>query len=149
MTDAGGPMVNFWNDTDGDPKIFATPSAFGRVIRNLIDNAISFSPKNGAVTVALEKDNGHRQGLLLLTVTDEGPGVPEDNLESIFNRFYTSRPDGAAFGSNSGLGLAIARQIVKSHGGYIWCRNVRDEDNPDASGVCFTVEIPIHKSGSA
>jgi len=149
VTEAGGPMVNFCNNTNGDPKIFATPSALGRVIRNLIDNAISFSPKNGAVTVALEKDNGHRQGLLLLTVTDEGPGVPEDNLESIFNRFYTSRPDGATFGSNSGLGLAIARQIVKSHGGYIWCRNVRDADNPDASGACFTVEIPIQKGGFA
>ncbi|MEO1657925.1 MAG: HAMP domain-containing sensor histidine kinase [Pseudomonadota bacterium] len=149
VTDAGGPMVNFWNDTDGDPKIFATPSAFGRVVRNLIDNAISFSPKNGAVTVALEKETGQRQGLVLLTVTDEGPGVPEENLESIFNRFYTSRPDGATFGSNSGLGLAIARQIVKSHGGYIWCENVKDDDNPDATGACFSVEIPIHKGGSA
>ncbi|MEM6745856.1 MAG: HAMP domain-containing sensor histidine kinase [Pseudomonadota bacterium] len=149
VTDAGGPIVNFWNDTEDDPKIFATPSAFGRVIRNLVDNAISFSPKNGAVTVALEKDDGHRQGLLLLTVTDEGPGVPEENLESIFNRFYTSRPDGATFGSNSGLGLAIARQIVKSHGGYVWCDNVKDPDNPDATGACFSVEIPIHKGGSA
>ncbi|MEO1042244.1 MAG: HAMP domain-containing sensor histidine kinase [Pseudomonadota bacterium] len=147
VTDAGGPMVNFWNDTDADPKIFATPSAFGRVIRNLIDNAISFSPKNGAVTVAIEKDDGQRQGFVLVTVTDEGPGVPEDNLESIFNRFYTSRPDGATFGSNSGLGLAIARQIVKSHGGYIWCENISDPDHPEATGACFSLEIPIHKKG--
>ncbi|MEM9809984.1 MAG: HAMP domain-containing sensor histidine kinase [Pseudomonadota bacterium] len=147
VTDAGGPMVNFWDELDSDPKIFASPAALGRVVRNLIDNAISFSPPSGAVTIALEKDGSARHPCVLLTVTDEGPGVPEDNLESIFNRFYTSRPQGATFGSNSGLGLAIARQIVESHGGRIWCENVQGPDDDMRTGACFSLQIPLHKGG--
>lgn len=147
VSDAGGPKVNFWNDLEGQgTKIFAASAALGRVIRNLIDNAVSFSPANGAVSVALEKSDQSRQQSVLITVTDEGPGVPPENLESIFDRFYTtSRPEGATFGSNSGLGLAIARQIVESHGGRIWAENVSDSDR---TGARFCVELPLHGSAA-
>jgi glutamine synthetase len=83
----------------------------GQVFRNLIDNARSFSPHGGEVVVALQKGMGQ----VTVTVSDNGPGIPPENLETVFERFYTSRPKGAAFGGNSGLGLSIARQIVEEH----------------------------------
>ena len=149
VMDIGGPRVNFWDETAGDPKIFGASASLGRVVRNLIDNAVSFSPPSGAVTVALEKFPGPGQGFVLITVTDEGPGVPKDNLETIFNRFYTSRPSGTTFGANSGLGLAIARQIIESHGGRIWCENIADDCDEDSTktGARFSIEMPVYQGG--
>jgi two-component system sensor histidine kinase ChvG len=109
----------------------------GQVFRNLIDNARSFSPEGGEVRVTLERQRGEA----LAVVEDDGPGVPPDNLETVFERFYTSRPKGAAFGGNSGLGLSIARQIVQAHGGTI-----RAENRVDAAGAVqgarFIVVLP-------
>ncbi|MEM1379871.1 MAG: HAMP domain-containing sensor histidine kinase [Pseudomonadota bacterium] len=151
VTEAGGPVVNFWDDTSGSNVLFGAPAALGRVLRNLIDNAVSFSPMSGAVTVALEATSSSRPDEILVTVTDEGPGVPPENLESIFDRFYTSRPQGSTFGSNSGLGLAIARQIIESHGGRIWAENVEPEKpdvlGADFAGARFSIVLPIHKGG--
>jgi two-component system sensor histidine kinase ChvG len=84
----------------------------GQVFRNLIDNAISFSPEHGKVTVTASAHDV----VARVTVEDEGPGIPPGNLESIFDRFYTERP-GDSFGRNSGLGLSIARQIIEGAGG--------------------------------
>jgi two-component system sensor histidine kinase ChvG len=70
-------------------------------------------------------------------VEDQGPGIPPDNLETIFERFYTQRPKGAAFGGNSGLGLSIARQIVTAHGGRIYA------ENRTPSGARLVVELPV------
>ena len=81
----------------------------GQVFRNLIDNAISFSPEGGTVAIAARKHHAFAR----ITVEDDGPGIPPDNLESIFERFYTERP-GENFGKNSGLGLSIARQITQN-----------------------------------
>ena len=91
--------------------------------RNLIDNARSFSPPGGEVRVALRRQKREA----LVQIDDDGPGIPPENLETIFQRFYTARPKGAAFGGNSGLGLAIARHIVEAHGGKIWAENRLDE----------------------
>jgi two-component system sensor histidine kinase ChvG len=73
-------------------------------------------------------------------VEDDGPGIPPDNPETVFERFYTSRPKGAAFGGNSGLGLAIARQIIDTHDGRIWAEN-RVEDGK-VIGASFRVTLP-------
>ena len=72
---------------------------------------------------------------------DDGPGIPPDNLETVFERFYTSRPKGAAFGGNSGLGLSIARQIVAAQGGTIHADNRIGADG-QVAGARFTVVLP-------
>ena len=109
----------------------------GQLLRNLIDNARSFSPKGGEVRVRLERGRGQA----VLTVDDDGPGIPPDNLETIFQRFYTSRPKGAAFGGNSGLGLSIARQIAAAQGGSIRAENRTGPDGA-VEGARFVVTLP-------
>ncbi|MEZ5891746.1 MAG: ATP-binding protein [Parvularculaceae bacterium] len=124
--------------------VLGNPAALGQVIRNLIDNARSFSPAGGEVRVFLEPPAA-RSGAIRIIVEDDGPGIPPDSLERIFNRFYTKRPAGSAFGNNSGLGLAISRQIVNSHGGRIYAENrLRDPDDPMSArrGARFVVELP-------
>jgi len=124
-------------DPSGAPAyMFGNPSALGQVFRNLIDNARSFSPATSEVRVRIAA-SGHAWRVY---VDDDGPGVPPDTIEKIFSRFYTKRPKGAAFGDNSGLGLAISRQIVNSHGGEIWAENRGDADAPE--GARFIVELP-------
>jgi len=98
-----------------------------RVLRNLIDNALTFSPADGEVRIKAElQSEGER---VIITVEDDGPGVPEGNLEAVFDRFYTERPKGAQFGSHSGLGLAICRQIVTAHKGTIHAENRQSAAN--------------------
>jgi two-component system sensor histidine kinase ChvG len=109
----------------------------GQVFRNLIDNAMSFSPAGGKVMVtALRQEMVAR-----ITVEDEGPGIPPDNLESIFERFYTERP-GETFGRNSGLGLSIARQIIEGAGGRIYAEN-RAPGDQQGAGARLIVELPL------
>lgn len=131
-------------DPSGAPLyLFANPTALGQVFRNLIDNARSFSPPGGEVRVFLEAPHD-RGNLIRVYVDDDGPGIPPDALEKVFRRFYTKRPAGAAFGNNSGLGLAICRQIVNSHGGMIYAENRFVEEGADArpAGARFVVELP-------
>lgn len=78
--------------------------------------------------------------MIRMTVEDEGPGVPPDKLEKIFQRFYTDRPAGAKFGNNSGLGLSIVRQIAETHRGSVWAEN-RMSDGKIA-GARFVVDLP-------
>ena len=123
-------------DRIGAPAyVFANPSALGQVFRNLIDNALSFSGPQASVRVHLVTE----EGALYVYVDDDGPGVPADAKEKIFSRFYTKRPQGAAFGDNSGLGLAISRQIVNSHQGRIWVENRGSDEAP--RGARFIVAL--------
>lgn len=114
-------------------------SRLGQVLTNLVDNARSFSPDGGTVTITFR-----RAGLdVIVTVDDEGPGIRPDALERIFERFYTDRPDGESFGNNSGLGLAISRQIVEAHRGTIVAENrVDPADAERVLGARFTVTMP-------
>ncbi|MEL6977535.1 MAG: sensor histidine kinase [Pseudomonadota bacterium] len=108
-----------------------------QVFHNLIDNALSFSPDGSEIEVALKPKPIDQRPGLMITVTDEGPGVPPANLESIFQRFYSERPEGEEFGRHSGLGLSICRQIVEAHGGRVWAEN-----RIDRSGARFHVHLP-------
>jgi two-component system sensor histidine kinase ChvG len=74
-------------------------------------------------------------------VDDDGPGIPEGKLAAIFDRFYTERPPGEAFGKHSGLGLAISKQIVEAHHGAIWAENRYDLAG-NLVGARFTVDLP-------
>jgi two-component system sensor histidine kinase ChvG len=115
----------------------------GQVFRNLIDNARSFSPSSGMVTVSIEVVKGKEGAVVRALVEDQGPGIPPENLETVFERFYTQRPKGAAFGGNSGLGLSIARQIVTSHGGRIYAQNLDGLGRGELGGARLIVELPL------
>ena len=134
------------------------------MVTNLIENACSFSEPGGVVRVALERTSARKEpegkqfcDHVVITVDDDGPGIPPHALERIFERFYTDRPS-QGFGQNSGLGLSISRQIVEAHGGRIWAcnrpaelANVRvgsperdegDEITRHGAGARFVVELP-------
>jgi two-component system sensor histidine kinase ChvG len=122
-------------------KVLGHDNRLGQVVSNLIDNALSFSASGSTVTVNLRR----RGAWVELHIDDEGPGVPSDNLERIFQRFYTDRPEGS-FGKNSGLGLSISRQIVEAHRGTIHAENRLGSPGPDGSrpitGARFVVRLP-------
>jgi len=115
----------------------------GQVVSNLIDNARSFSPAGGAVRVLCRRV----KDAVEIVVDDDGPGVPDDARERIFERFYTDRPH-QGFGQNSGLGLSISKQIVEAHGGRIWVENRTAPAAPDSDepprviGARFVVSLP-------
>lgn len=104
-----------------------------QVVRNLVDNAVSFSPDGGLVVVVVVRA-GDR---VLLRVDDAGPGIPHENREDIFRRFYTERPEAEDFGRHSGLGLAIVRTIVEAHDGTI-----EVSEREDGPGARFVVSLP-------
>ena len=113
----------------------------GQVFRNIIDNARSFSPEGGEVRVTLAHSNADPMRPTSIVFEDDGPGIPDDNLETIFQRFYTSRPKGTSFGKNSGLGLSISRQIIEAHSGKIWAEN-RKDDTGNVVGARFSILLP-------
>lgn len=126
-------------DTENAFMVYGNDSRIGQVVTNLIDNAISFSPEAGVVIVRARHDARSVE----VTVEDEGPGIPEDRLEIVFDRFYTDRPATEALrGKNSGLGLSISREIVHSHGGVIVAENRAGTDGMERCGSRFIVRIP-------
>ncbi|HEY4943337.1 MAG TPA: stimulus-sensing domain-containing protein [Rhizomicrobium sp.] len=119
-------------DLPAQAHVLGRDERLGQVFRNLIDNAVSFSKEGGVVLVSARAESG----VARVTVDDDGPGIPPDNLETIFERFYTERPH-SHFGNNSGLGLSIARQIAESAGGSIRA------ENREPAGARFIVELPL------
>ena len=126
-------------------RAFETP--FAQVLRNLIDNALTFSDVDGEVRLDVAVQNRRERDWVVISVDDDGPGIPEDNLETVFDRFYTQRPKGAQFGSHSGLGLAICRQIITAHKGRIWAENRQDAANGSVQGARFVIEVPRQTQG--
>ena len=130
----GDATIAFARPRRASAMVLGKPDRLARAIDNIIDNAISFSPPGGLVEVAATRVGDQ----VLIRVDDEGPGVPGEAREAIFNRFHSVRPEGENFGRHSGLGLAIARAIVEGHDGEI---DVRDRDDAP-SGARFTICLP-------
>ena len=108
-----------------------------QVFLNIIGNAVSFSPPRGEIRLTAR----HNGRTVIVTVEDEGPGIPGEKLTAIFDRFYTERPSGEQFGTHSGLGLSISKQIVEAHRGMIWAENRKGADGATA-GARFSVRLP-------
>ncbi|WP_377193243.1 sensor histidine kinase [Ruegeria meonggei] len=112
-----------------------------QVFVNLITNAISFCEESDAIRVWVRR----RENRVLIVVEDTGPGIPEQALTKVFTQFYSERP-AEHFGNNSGLGLAISKQIVEAHGGVIWAENIRPTEadiTSDPLGARFVVGLPV------
>ena len=108
-----------------------------QVLRNLIANAQSFSPPRGRIWLRAREADGQVE----LSVDDQGPGIPEANLEHVFDRFYSERPKSERFGQHSGLGLSISRQIVEALHGWIGAGNRKDSVG-EVMGARFVVRLP-------
>ncbi|NDV98424.1 sensor histidine kinase [Salipiger sp. PrR002] len=140
--DARKKGIEFITDLPEKPiPINGLEPRLAQVFVNLITNAISFCEDGDAIRVwARRRDNR-----VLVVVEDTGPGIPEEALQKIFKRFYSQRPEND-FGNNSGLGLAISKQIVEAHGGVIWAENIRPTEADITSeplGARFVVGLPI------
>ncbi len=111
----------------------------GQIVTNLIENARSFVPEStGVITVRLTRE----RSMCIVRVEDNGPGIRAENVDRIFERFYTDRPDGEDFGQNSGLGLSISRQIAEAHGGSLSVQNIVDERTRAVTGARFVLSLP-------
>ena len=128
----------------GAGDTFSVPghdSRLGQVISNLLSNAQSFSEAGGKVRIVCRRVRNEIE----IVVDDDGPGIREDALQRIFERFYTDRPH-QGFGQNSGLGLSISKQIIEAHGGRIWAENRLGAADPDGvptvMGAHFVVRLP-------
>lgn len=143
---------------------FAAPGTFvidahegrlGQVVTNLVDNALSFSPPEGCVTVTVQAEPNE----IVIRIDDEGPGIPPNKLDDVFKRFYSDRPQSDRnHAKNSGLGLSISREIVEAHGGTVHAENLPANGNldagardlpslanrriPDVAGARFEVRLP-------
>ena len=127
---------------NGPIMVSGLEGRLAQVFVNLITNAISFSEEGDTITVRTARVGARR---VRVTVDDTGPGIPDENLQDVFSRFYSNRP-GQEFGNHSGLGLAISKQIVDAHGGSICAENIRppgvgSDVPPD--GARFVVELPV------
>ncbi|TAL01876.1 MAG: HAMP domain-containing protein [Rhodospirillaceae bacterium] len=123
-----------------DADQFVVPGLEGRlgqVFRNLIGNAVSFSPPGGTITIRITR-MGQR---VEIAFEDRGPGLPAGKERAIFERFYSERPEGEKFGTHSGLGLSISKQIIDAHQGVIYAENVVDADGA-VRGARFVVRLP-------
>jgi len=133
-----GPMARVLIKTAGtDLRVVGIKGRLMQVFQNLLDNALSFSPPDKPVMLSVSRVGAHVQ----VVIEDSGPGIPENKLGAVFDRFYSERPKAEKFGIHSGLGLSIAKQIVEAHQGRIWAENCKDAAG-NITGAKFVVQIP-------
>ena len=141
-TSGGGPALNLALDDGDDLVVSGVEGRLAQVFENLVANARTFSPPGGAIAIATLRDGDWIE----VTVEDDGPGIPPGKLGAIFERFYSERPVGEKFGTHSGLGLSITKQIVEAHGGVIFAENRRNDGAGPAgnsTGARFVVRLPV------
>jgi len=134
----GDRKIAFEETAKGPFTILGNEGRVVQVLQNLITNAFSFSPLEGLVMVRIGRD----RDWVVATIEDEGPGIPPGSLEKIFDRFYSERPDTEQFGTHSGLGLSISRQIVEAHQGKIEAEN-RTDLHGKVLGARFILRLPF------
>ncbi|HEY5210148.1 MAG TPA: stimulus-sensing domain-containing protein [Stellaceae bacterium] len=110
------------NSAAADLAVLGHEDRLVQVFRNIIANAMSFSPPDGIIRISATRQSGY----VVVTIDDDGPGIPEGKLAAIFERFYSERPEGEKFGTHSGLGLSISKQIIESHRGSLRAENRTD-----------------------
>ena len=137
-------VVKVKEDKQHPLKALAIEDRLVQVLRNLIGNAASFSPPNGIITL----EASLYQNQIQIVVRDEGPGIPENKLTNIFERFYTERPNDEDLSHHSGLGLSICRQIIKALKGTIRAENLHDS-NGQVIGASFVITLPNASKGHA
>lgn len=136
------PEIRLHASNAGKLTITGMEDRLMQVFRNLIGNAVSFSPPDACIEIDVHRDPASAIGdAICVMVTDQGPGIPVGREEAIFERFYSERPEGEKFGTHSGLGLSISRQIVAAHGGTLTAENVIGTDRT-ITGARFVVCLP-------
>ncbi len=125
------------NSAAGDLAVTGHEDRLVQVFRNIIANAQSFSPPDGTIRITATRQSGY----VVVTIDDDGPGIPAGKLAAIFERFYSERPEGEKFGTHSGLGLSISKQIVESHRGTVRAEN-RTDKTGKVLGARFIVRLP-------
>jgi signal transduction histidine kinase len=132
---AKGIELRVVEDDSGNPRLVADSLRLGEVVYNLISNAIKYSPAGSRVRVSVRADSA----FICIAVEDSGPGIPEDERERIFERFYRIDRSRAQDSGGRGLGLAIASEIVKAHGGHI------EVGDSELGGAAFLVKLPASR----
>jgi PAS domain S-box-containing protein len=125
-------VILTWECCPSIPRLSADAEKLGRILANLLDNALKFTPAGGSVDLRIDPDDGG----VLISVSDSGPGIPEEYREGIFERF-TQVPGTEGRRRGTGLGLAFAKLAVEAHGGRIWVENGTRE------GSCFRIKLPL------
>lgn len=141
---ADAPRIELDRSGGGPFVVSGIESRLVQVFHNLLANAFSFSPPRGRVRVRVSRS----EDWIVMTMDDDGPGIPAGKEDAIFERFYSERPEGEKFGTHSGLGLSISRQIVETHGGHLRAATRRGPSE-EALGARFTVWLPAASRGRA
>ena len=136
--------ISFTVDRRDNPKMRFRVNGYelriGQIMTNLIENARSFVPQEGGrISVRLTRAKNR----CLVIVEDNGPGIQAEDIDRIFERFYTDRPESEGFGQNSGLGLSISRQIAEAHGGTLRAENIINPETSAIEGARFTLSLPV------
>ena len=129
---AGAPRIELDLPLHDNLSVIGLEGRLAQVLRNLIGNAASFSPEDGKIFISARRDQGH----IIIDVKDDGPGIPSGKEQAVFSRFYSERPEKEKFGTHSGLGLSISKQIVEAHRGSITA------ENASTGGALFIVRLP-------
>lgn len=139
----GATRILLEMSSDASLIVAGMEDRLGQVFRNLIGNAVSFSPENGIISIAVRWDQPDKHTRnVIVTLSDEGPGIQPGKEQAIFERFYSERPEGEKFGTHSGLGLSISKQIIDAHNGTLVAEN-RYGAGGAIIGARFIVTLPI------